>query len=217
LGLSHLIADDLGAITPEVTALLDRFHIPGTKVLQFEYKSDLEDDTFPQKPYPRNSVIYTGTHDNDTTAGWYLKLPDAQREALKKRLGTNDRDVVWAMIREALASRSKTAIFPAQDLLELTSEARMNLPGVSEGNWRWRLQGGALTQELAQRLRILTEADGRSGSDETRGAPQRPEEDPKRRIEKRAYELYEERGRRNGQSDQDWLRAETEIKMEAKR
>ena len=215
LGLLHLIADDLGVITPEVTALLDRFHIPGTKVLQFEYKSDLENGAFPQKPHPENSVIYTGTHDNDTTAGWYLKLPTAQREALQKQLGTNDRDVVWAMIREALASQSETTLLPAQDLLELTSEARMNFPGVSEGNWRWRLKGGALSRELAQRLRALAESNGRSGSDGMRQALWYSEEDAKLRIEKRAYEIYEGRGRRNGQSDQDWLHAEQELKREA--
>jgi 4-alpha-glucanotransferase len=162
-------------------------------------------------------VVYTGTHDNDTTAGWYAKLPDAQRETLQKQLGANGREVVWAMIREALASQADTAIAPVQDLLGLGSEARMNFPGIANGNWRWRLKDGALTQELAQRLRSITITYGRLGSGEPRPTPRRQEDDPTPQIAKRAYELYERRGRQNGQSVQDWFRAERESKMEAKR
>jgi 4-alpha-glucanotransferase len=110
------------------------------------------------------SVVYTGTHDNDTTAGWYGKLPNTQREALQKQLGANKREIVWAMIREAMASQADTAIVPAQDLLELGSEARMNFPGIAKGNWRWRLQDGELTEGLAQRLRSTTITYGRLGS-----------------------------------------------------
>ena len=110
-----------------------------------------------------NSVVYTGTHDNDTTAGWYQKLPSTQHKALQKQLGANDQGVVWAMIREALASQADTAIIPAQDLLELGSEARMNFPGIAKGNWQWRLKDGALTPELAQRLRSITMTCGRLG------------------------------------------------------
>ena len=118
LGSLPFIADDLGAITPEVVALLDQLQIPGTRVLQFEFGSKLETNSSPPAPHPVKSVVYTGTHDNDTTAGWYAKLPAAQREALQKQLGANDREVVWAMIREALASPADTAIVPAQDLLD---------------------------------------------------------------------------------------------------
>ena len=147
------IADDLGAITPDVVALLDQLQIPGTRVLQFEFAAKLQTNSDPPAPHPVKSVVYTGTHDNDTTAGWYAKLPTAQREALQKQLGANNREVVWAMIGKALASPADTAIIPAQDLLELGSEARMNFPGIAKGNWQWRLKDGALTQELAQRLR----------------------------------------------------------------
>ena len=217
LGLLPLIADDLGATTPEVVALLDQLQIPGTRVLQFEFGSNLETNSVPPEQHPVKSVVYTGTHDNDTTAGWYRKLPSTQREALQKQLGANDREVVWAMIREALASQADTAIIPAQDLLELGSEARMNFPGIAKGNWRWRLKDGALTQELAQRLRSITITYGRLRSGEPRPTPRCQEDDPTPQIAKRAYELYERRGRQNGQTVQDWLHAEREIRMEAKR
>ena len=107
------------------------------------------------------TVVYTGTHDNDTTAGWFQNLPNRQREVLQQMLGVKDAAIVWAMIRAALASPANTAIIPAQDLLELGSQARMNLPGVAKGNWGWRLQAGVLTEMLAQRLRSLTMEYGR--------------------------------------------------------
>jgi 4-alpha-glucanotransferase len=166
LGFLPFIADDLGAITPEVVALLDQLQIPGTRVLQFEFGSRLETNSSPPEQHPVKSVVYTGTHDNDTTAGWYRKLPSLQRTALQKQLGANNGEVVWAMIREALASQAETAIIPAQDLLELGSEARMNLPGSAKGNWQWRLKDGALTPELAQRLRSTTITYGRLRSSE---------------------------------------------------
>ena len=161
LGSLPFIADDLGATSPEVVALLDQFQIPGTRVLQFEFGSELQTNSDPPAPHPLKTVVYTGTHDNDTTAGWYRKLPGTQRKALQKKLGANNREIVWAMIREALASPANTAIVPAQDLLELGSEARMNFPGIAKGNWGWRLKDGALTQKLAQRLRSLTIECGR--------------------------------------------------------
>jgi 4-alpha-glucanotransferase len=163
LGSLPFIADDLGAITPEVVALLDQLQIPGTRVLQFEFGAKLKPIQSPPAPHPVKSVVYTGTHDNDTTAGWYAKLPAAQREALQKQLGANDREVVWAMIRQALASPADTAIVPAQDLLELGVGGANEFPGIAKGNWQWRLKDGALTQELAQRLRSITMTNGRLG------------------------------------------------------
>jgi len=171
LGSLPFIADDLGAITSEVVALLDQLQIPGTRVLQFEFAAKLQTNSDPPAHYPVRSVVYTGTHDNDTTAGWYAKLAAAQRQALQTQLGANDQEVVWAMIAKALASPADTAIIPAQDVLELGSDARMNLPGIAKGNWQWRLKEGALTQELAQRLRITTMTNGRLGSGETSQAP----------------------------------------------
>jgi 4-alpha-glucanotransferase len=122
-----------------------------------------------------NSVVYTGTHDNDTTAGWYQKLPSTQQKALQKRLGTDNQGLVRAMIREALASQADTAIIPAQDLLELKSEARMNTPGTAKGNWQWRLKDGALTPEIAQWLRSMTMTCERLGGAQPCAAPRRQE------------------------------------------
>jgi 4-alpha-glucanotransferase len=216
LGSLPFIADDLGAITPDVVALLDQLQIPGTRVLQFEFAAKLQANSDPPAPHPVRSVVYTGTHDNDTTAGWYAKLPSAQREALQKELGVNNREVVWAMIGKALGSPADTAIIPAQDLLELGSEARMNSPGIARGNWQWRLKDGALTRELAQRLRSITMTNGRQDG-ETRPVSPCQEDDLRSQISKRAYELFEQKGRQNGQTVQNWLLAEREITMAAKR
>jgi 4-alpha-glucanotransferase len=156
LGPLPFIADDLGDTTREVVALLNQFEIPGNRVLQFEFGSDLQSNSQPAAQHPLKTVVYTGTHDNDTTAGWYDKLPGWQRQSLEKKLGTNGQQIVWAMIRAALASPADTAILLAQDILGLGTEARMNLPGTAKGNWNWRLKDGVLTQKLAQRLRALT-------------------------------------------------------------
>jgi 4-alpha-glucanotransferase len=195
LGVLPLIADDLGATTPEVAALRDQLQLPGTRVLQFEFGSNLETPPVPLERHPVKSVVYTGTHDNDTTAGWYRKLPSAQRKALQTQMGANDREVVRAMIREALASPADTAIIPAQDLLELGSEARMNFPGIAKGSWRWRLKDGALSQELAERLRSITITCRRLRSSDPCPAPRCQEDDPTPEIAKRAYERYDEAAR----------------------
>jgi 4-alpha-glucanotransferase len=161
LGLLPLIADDLGVRTPEVEALMKQFQIPGTHVLQFEFGSSLENNLEFPKQHPIKSVVYTGTHDNDTTKGWYQNLPGQQQNILQKRLGVNNQEIVLGMIREAFASMADTAIIPAQDLLDLSTEARMNFPGVAQGNWQWRLKDGQLSQQLAQRLKSITLSSGR--------------------------------------------------------
>jgi 4-alpha-glucanotransferase len=160
-GSLPFIAEDLGILTPEVVALRDQFQLPGSRVLQFEYESSLDPHADPLKPHLPNSVVYTGTHDNDTTAGWYAKLSLPNREALRKRLGVEDSGAVWAIIGDVLASPANLSMVPAQDLLGLGTEARMNIPGTPEGNWGWRLANGALTSELAQRLQNLTIQHGR--------------------------------------------------------
>jgi 4-alpha-glucanotransferase len=162
-GSLPFIAEDLGILTPEVTALRDGLQLPGTHVLQFEIESSFEKDFVPPQPHPANSVVYTGTHDNDTTAGWYGKLSEAHRDILRKRFGVNDAGADWAIIGKALASPADRALVPAQDLLGLGTEARMNVPGTPEGNWDWRLMKGTLTHDLAQRLRNLTKQHGRLG------------------------------------------------------
>ncbi|MDO8803092.1 MAG: 4-alpha-glucanotransferase [Elusimicrobiota bacterium] len=216
LGVLPLIADNLGATTPEVAALMEQFRIPGTRVLQFEFDSAFGHAPVLPEQHQAGSVIYTGTHDNDTTAGWYSKLPAMQREALQRQLGVNDHEVIRAIIREALASQAGTAIIPAQDLLELGSEARMNFPGIAKGNWEWRLKEGALTPELAHRLRNATITYGRMESGNLLRTSRPREAAPTAQIAERAYELYERGGRRSGQAVQDWLRAEQEIETAAK-
>jgi 4-alpha-glucanotransferase len=215
LGPLPFIADDLGVSSPEVVVLLDQFQIPGTRVLQFEFGSELQTNSGPPTPHPLKTVVYTGTHDNNTTAGWYKKLPGPQREVLRKRLGANDAEIVWAMIREVLASPANTAIVPAQDLLELGPAARMNFPGMAKGNWGWRLQDGVLTENLAQRLRSLTMEYGRLMDDNPIPPATFQKDSLISQIAKRAYELYERRGLQSGQPDQDWFQAEREINLEA--
>jgi 4-alpha-glucanotransferase len=167
LGLAHLpfIAENLGVITPEVEALRERFGFPGMAILQFAFGSDPQAPDFKPHNYPRNRVVYTGTHDNDTTMGWWTGEAEhstrsaeeiaAEREHARRYLGVAGPDVHWAFIRGALASVAATAVIPAQDLLGLGSEARMNQPGTVRGNWRWRLRPGQLTPELARELALF--------------------------------------------------------------
>jgi 4-alpha-glucanotransferase len=161
LGDAPLIAEDLGAVTPEVTALRDRFGFPGIRLLQFAFGTDLQAPTFLPYNYDRNCVAFTGTHDNDTTRGWFEKLDDAERRAALDYLGTSGREIEWEMIRAVWSSVAGVAIAPMQDLLGLGSVARMNLPGTLQGNWEWRLTEppGA---EVQRRLRRLTGIYGRS-------------------------------------------------------
>jgi 4-alpha-glucanotransferase len=152
LGDVPIIAEDLGAVVPEALALRDRFGFPGMRVLQFGF-GDGGQYHLPHN-YPHRSVAYTGTHDNDTTAGWLRSIRPKERKRVAEYAGDAR---VWPLIRLALSSVADTAIFPVQDLLELGREARMNLPGVAEGNWAWRLEPGKLTPALAKRLRAMCE------------------------------------------------------------
>ena len=162
LGDAPLIAEDLGAVTPEVTALRDKFGFPGIKLLQFAFGTDPQAPTFLPYNYDRNSVAFTGTHDNDTTRGWFEKLDEKERRTALDYLGTSVRsEIHWDMVRAVWSSVANVAIAPIQDLLGLGTEARMNLPGTSQGNWEWRLTElpGAQVQT---RLKELTQIYGRS-------------------------------------------------------
>ena len=161
LGPAPLIAEDLGAVTPEVTALRDRFGYPGIKLLQFAFGNDPQAPAFLPHNYQRNSVAYTGTHDNDTTRGWFEKLGAIERSTTLGYLGTSGREIHWEMIRAVWASVANLAIAPVQDLLGLGSEARMNLPGTAQGNWEWRL-GELPDLDVRERIAILTGIYGRS-------------------------------------------------------
>jgi 4-alpha-glucanotransferase len=164
------VAEDLGLITPDVNALLDQFHLPGSRVLQFAFDGPLDNPHLPHN-YVSNTVVYTGTHDNPTTRCWFEELPDGQRQnvwSYLKRPTGESREVAWELIRLAWSSRAALAIVPLQDLLNLGAEGRMNQPGRAEGNWRWRCTEDMLSAPVFQGLGELTETANRAGG---RGGP----------------------------------------------
>jgi 4-alpha-glucanotransferase len=162
-----LVAEDLGAVTPEVTALRERLGLPGMRVLQFAFGDDPAAPGFLPHAYARGTVAYTGTHDNDTARGWFEdpRVPAAEHDLCLRYLGSDGRDVAWDMIRGVVASVADRAVAPLQDVLGLGSTARMNLPGTASGNWRWRVRAGELTRDRAARLARLARLYGRTGED----------------------------------------------------
>jgi 4-alpha-glucanotransferase len=161
LGPVRFIAEDLGLITPEVEALREEFAFPGMKVLQFAFSGDPDHPYLPHN-FERNCVVYTGTHDNDTTPGWLGTLSESERTALRRYLGGHWTELNWELIRLALMSVAHTAIIPLQDVLGVGSEGRMNTPGRASGNWGWRYTQSMLTPALSKRLKELTETYGRA-------------------------------------------------------
>jgi len=162
LGQLPFLAEDLGLIDEAVEELRDRFDFPGMKILQFAFGSD---HLNPYLPYniDRNSLIYTGTHDNDTTVGWFEQASDYEKQRLASYIGAFDPiSVHWSMIRMAMRSIANQAIVPLQDVFGLGSKARMNTPGVGEGNWGWRYSAVMLTPALKTRLKEMTEIYGRA-------------------------------------------------------
>jgi len=152
MGELPLVAEDLGIITPDVTVLRHQFGLPGMAVLQFAFDQHADNPHKPENVQP-DTVYYTGTHDNDTTLGWWRALPDELRQQVMQRLDVQDPDAVPdAMIDTVLRSRAALAILPMQDLLGLGSEARMNTPGTDNGNWAWRFEWAAVPPDLASRL-----------------------------------------------------------------
>ena len=167
LGTLPIIAEDLGVITPDVVKLRDRFGFPGMRVLQFAFGSTDEGAVNPHLPHNHvpNMVVYTGTHDNDTTAGWYAATTPRERRYVRAYAHSTRTDpaaVAWDLVRVAQASVAQTAVIPMQDLLRLGSTARMNVPGRPGGNWQWRFQPGELTEDLAARVLRLTSLYGRA-------------------------------------------------------
>jgi len=164
LGGLPFIAEDLGVITPDVSALRDSFHIPGTRVLQFAFDGHPDNPYLPHN-FVHNAVVYTGTHDNDTTRGWYEALPDWQRHNFWNYLGRpggEAPEAAWDLIRLAWSSPAALAIAPLQDVLNLGSNARMNVPGRADGNWRWRSTIDMLSGPAFQSLREVTESSHRA-------------------------------------------------------
>ncbi len=161
LGKKAVIAEDLGFLTPSVLKLVKKTGYPGMKILQFAFDSREESDYLPHN-YTNNSVVYTGTHDNDTTLGWYHSLNKHDKAFAKRYLNIKSgKEVHWEFIRAALASVSDTAIIPMQDYLGLGAEARINIPSTLGNNWKWRMSDGQLTEELAEKIRKMTILYGR--------------------------------------------------------
>ena len=161
LGPLPIIAEDLGVITPDVEALRRAFGFPGMRVLQFAFAGDASDRYLPHN-HEHDTVVYTGTHDNDTVAGWWAAATDHERHFARGYLATDGHDMPWTMIRAAMASVADTAVFPMQDVLALPTECRMNLPGQSEGWWTWRFQWSQVHPWHAGRLAELARFYGRT-------------------------------------------------------
>jgi 4-alpha-glucanotransferase len=159
-GALPLIAEDLGMISPEVTQMRQDFNLPGMVILQFAFDSDADNPYLPHNHKPV-SVVYTGTHDNNTLKGWFDGLDQTQRNKVCEYLGMNEVSMPWPMIRMALDSVCNLAIVPMQDLLELDARHRMNTPGKSEGNWHWRFEWDWVQESLARKLKYLNELYGR--------------------------------------------------------
>ncbi len=166
LGPLPIVAENLGLITPEVEALRERLGYPGMSILQFAFNADGSPNDFQPHTYPRERVVYTGTHDNDTTLGWWNAQPggdstrsaeiiEAEKAFARRYLGTDGSEMHWVLIRAALASVAHTALIPMQDLLGLGSEARMNLPGRQRGNWGFRFAWPQVSPDISTRLREL--------------------------------------------------------------
>ena len=163
LGDIPIVAEDLGVITPEVEDLRDTCGFPGMKILHFAFDSDRGNAFLPYNYLNRNCVVYTGTHDNDTTIGWFESRDEEAQSRVIDYLGCLCEDGIhWALIKLALSSVANTAIFPFQDVLGLGTDAKMNTPSTIKGNWEWRCRSEAFNQELSNRLRYLTYLYGRT-------------------------------------------------------
>ncbi len=157
-----VIAEDLGLITGDVRALLAELAFPGMKVLQFAFGGGTDNPYLPHAYADPNCVVYTGTHDNDTTRGWYAAASEDERRFVRAYTDSDGEDVTWKLIRLALGSVADSAVIPLQDVLDLGSQARMNTPGAALGNWQWRCTAEQLDPGVARRLAELTRLFGRS-------------------------------------------------------
>lgn len=168
----NIVAEDLGVLSEEVTGLREAFGFPGMRILQFAFGTDPGASTFLPEVYVRNTVAYTGTHDNDTVVSWFhdrgehsMRSPEQcekERRYCTSHLGIPGKEIHWEMIDVLMRSKAGAVVFPLQDVLGLGGEGRMNVPGTTTGNWRWRLQPGQLTAEIKGRLARLTRAAGRN-------------------------------------------------------
>jgi 4-alpha-glucanotransferase len=160
LGPLGIIAEDLGIITPEVERLRDGFEYPGMRILQFAFTADSSSAFLPHN-YMQNTVAYTGSHDNETTRGWFSNLDEKTQQRVLDYFNSNEEQIVADMIRGIFASVADTAVVPMQDVLDLGNEARMNLPGTVGGWWTWRITSGQLSSQKAAWLAKLAQLYGR--------------------------------------------------------
>ena len=161
MGKKPIIAEDLGLLTPSVIKLVKKCGYPGMKILEFAFDSGEDNDYLPHN-YDKNCIVYTGTHDNDTTIGWFSTLRKKDKDYTKKYLGIkNAKNIAWDLIRLAQSSVADTCIIPMQDYLELGNDARINLPSTLGNNWVWRMSGEALTDVLADKIHDMTATYGR--------------------------------------------------------
>jgi 4-alpha-glucanotransferase len=164
LGELPMVAEDLGVITEDVTALREALGLPGMAVLQFAFSPSPRSRFLPHS-HRRNMVVYTGTHDNNTTLGWYMgEASEAERDFARRYAGTDGREIHWDMIRLALASVADLAVVPHQDIAGLGGDCRMNIPATPEGNWRFRITEWMLSEALRDRLGELIRLYGRAGA-----------------------------------------------------
>ncbi len=171
LGELPIIAEDLGHITEDVLELREEFSLPGMNVLQFAFTSDAGNPYLPHN-VKNNSVIYTGTHDNDTTVGWYESREQEELEACRRYLGPTEEPINWALARLAYRSVADLAIIPMQDVLGLGTEARMNTPGKLGNNWSWRFKTGDVLPEHLDKLKEMALTYGRKEAEEKQERPE---------------------------------------------
>ncbi|OAD19436.1 4-alpha-glucanotransferase [Candidatus Thiomargarita nelsonii] len=155
-----LVAEDLGIITDEVRALRDKFNLPGMKILQFAFDSGPDNPYLPHN-YVEHCVVYTGTHDNNTSLGWFQEIPEHVRYSVCEYLQATPHEMPWPLIEAAFKSRARWAIVPMQDVLTLDGKHRMNVPGVETGNWHWRFEWSQLPPGLNDKLRHFCHSYGR--------------------------------------------------------
>ncbi|MEJ2747754.1 MAG: 4-alpha-glucanotransferase [Anaerolineae bacterium] len=166
MGELPIIAEDLGVITPEVEEMRDAFDFPGMKILQFAFGGE-KNSSFLPHTFIHNCVVYTGTHDNETTVGWYRNASLAEQDHVRRYMASNGHDIAWDLIRLAFSSVADMAVIPLQDHMKLNNSARMNFPGKASGYWQWRFTPEMLTGEIEMRLVELTELYGRLPQTET--------------------------------------------------
>ena len=164
LGKLPIIAEDLGVITPDVVKLRDQFNFPGMKVLQFAF-DDPGNGFLPHNYNTSNCIVYSGTHDNDTTLGWYRQAPEQERNYLREYTKSDGTDVSWQLIRLGMFSVANQAIFPLQDFMELDGDHRMNFPGTTENNWLWRFTDDMLDGLDKERIRHIAAISNRNSRD----------------------------------------------------